>query len=153
MAAINVQVKIKNAAEIQRIFKRLAPKEVTKAQKKGAQEAAGHLQKQIRMAAPTGPRDWRQGASEQYKPLKKNIKKVTFRVKNNIVEAGVHSGDAFWWRFVEYGHDIKFTRRGPVVGKAQPHPFITPTVKREAQNAMAFFVEGIKKAIYKMRSK
>lgn len=62
----------------------------------------------VSAAAPRGAQ--RSQASRRYGPLHSAVR---------AVERGVTFGDAFYWRFIEYG-----TSRMP------PRPFVKPTIKR-----------------------
>lgn len=63
-------------------------------------------------AAPRSTR--RSPASLRYGPLHSSIRATTLKSR-----VGVSFGDAFYWRFVEYGTSTR-----------PPHPFIGPTLKR-----------------------
>ena len=41
-----------------------------------------------------------------------------------------YSSDTFWSYFVEYGHAVKRTRKGPALGYVSPNPFVSRAVKK-----------------------
>lgn len=71
--------------------------------------------------------------------LKEGIKS---ELLNNGFTAMVGTSD-FYGRFIEYGHNVKNRRKGKVLGKAKPHPFLNPAFEEVKPG----FMEEIKKAV------
>ena len=62
--------------------------------------------------------------------------------------AGVRiSRKGFYWRFIEFGHVIKRTRKGPVVGHAPAYPFLRPAFDESKDQIKDVVADTIRNAI------
>jgi HK97 gp10 family phage protein len=72
---------------------------------------------------------------------------VRGRVVINTAGGGEDRNNAFYWRFVEFGHRLPHDRGS---GFVQPHPFVTPAFDarnaQSAQQVIDTFSEGLDKA-------
>lgn len=148
---MSVNVKIIGAQDIKNALLRMYPKEANKISKAGTNAGAALLAKELRRAAPRGPRGAAQSeASKKYGPLHKKIKHRRRRSRGNNHAAGVFIFDAYYWRMVEYGYKRR-TKSGKVVEVAA-HPFITPTWRQYRQKALDQIMHKMRERIEKLKA-
>ena len=112
--------------------KRLAERELTNAVRAGARV----IRKEVAARAPRGAVTSK--ASEKYGPLHKQIRVSRVKKTRHSVEFEIHTGSAFWGKFIEFG-----------TAKIAPRPWMTPAVDTSAPAAMVKIKERLGKGIEK----
>lgn len=51
---------------------------------------------------------------------------------------------------LELGHFLRHTKKGPIIGKVAPHPFLRPAADESKRNIRKWMVEAINKEIEKL---
>lgn len=147
---MQMSVKISGGKEIYNALRNLIPREANNIARSGVRAGAALLAKELRRAAPRGPRGAKQSAaSKRYGPLYKNIKYRMQRSRGNDHSAIVFIKDAFWWRFVEYGYVQKRKRRKYRVAA---HPFVRPVWHRYQQKALDQIMDKMRERIAKVKA-
>lgn len=123
-----------------------------------APERLGVLKKNIITVRDRNPR--RVGATERYaiavrkRKMKYGANRSNAR-KGRVGKPYDAEGDAFYWRFSEFGTGARRTRAGANRGHMRAQPFMRPAFEARKQEALTTFVsetgKGIQLAVRKMK--
>lgn len=98
------RAKLTGFDEIKKALEQVAPEVATKAGQVAIRKAAKTVADEIKSRVPVSSEDDRSPASGQYGHMRDNVKVRKGKPKKeHTVSSLVTMGDAFWWRFLEYG--------------------------------------------------
>ena len=147
-------IKVSGTKELDRVLKELPRKNAQRAVNSALRSAAAVIRREIVQRAPDGAN----APHPKYGELKGNIK-VTVEKMAGGLRAIVHTGAAFWSRFLEFGTAVRVvrTRRpgktqnmsdgktfyGKEVPPMQARPFFRPAFDSKAQEAVDRLAERL----------
>ena len=122
---------ISGVSEIDKVLKAMPEKLAERILVSGARAGANVIRKSIVDRAPRSglgadARSRRSSSGKDYGPLHKNIRVTRRKITDVSVEFAIHTGQAFWALFLEFG-TVKMSAR----------PFFTPAVDTSVQPAVA----------------
>jgi HK97 gp10 family phage protein len=150
-ARSRIRVKVQGAPEVEAALQKLGPQIARRATTPALRAGGAVLRREIRAKAPDGP----DKPHPKYGQLKDNIRVTLQRRANGMLVAVVHTGRAFWARFIEYGTVARRARGfkdgerksmanratgeffGKEVGPMPRRPFFRPAFDGKAGEALA----------------
>lgn len=122
--------KIVGAKELDRALRAMGPRLAERELAGAARVGANVIRKEVRQRAPRSgatpdERRKRSSSGKDYGPLHKNIRVSRRKKTRSSVEFAIHSGQAFWALFLEFG-----------TSKMAARPFFTPALDAKAQQAI-----------------
>ena len=127
---------VQGFAALEKVLKAMPPKLAERELSNATRAGARVIAKEVKARAPRGkdPSE----ASEKYGPLHKNIRVSRVKKTRRSVEFEIHTGSAFWGKFIELGTmDIA------------PRPFMTPAFDTSKQAAIQKIGERLAKGVEK----
>ena len=166
-----VSMELRGDKELQRLLKELAPIVGLKVVRGATTQAMTHASREIRKRIPVGKDPIQSGFLDDspHGTLKKSLRKITKNYNNKTTFSTIvgigrstyglkfatnnparKSGfkiPASVAHLVEFGHKIKRSKSGPVLGYVEPHPFMRPGWKAARPKIKSTFKELTKKGI------
>lgn len=151
-------IKVSGTKELDRVLRDLPKQNARRAVNGAVRSAAAVIRREIVQRAPDGAN----APHPRYGELKKNIR-VTVEKTGTALRAIVHTGSAFWARFIEFGTAVRVvrTRRpgkrqilsdgqtffGREVPPMRARPFFRPAFDAKAQEAVDRLAERLGEGI------